>query len=66
MKQIQSSSDMKVKILAIGLEEDATTIAETYYAEDLDVLLNGILELNKFLENLKKSVAPMAGLGAVK
>lgn len=61
----KSDSLVKTRLLLISLclGVPSEKIEEDYYPEDLDFILGKCLELNKFMDNLKKSVAPTAGIG---
>lgn len=59
-------SNKKLELVSICLDIDKEKIEEEYYQEDVELMLNTIIELNAFEENLKNSVAPMANLGANK
>jgi hypothetical protein len=56
-----SAMDKKYTLLAICSQIPREKLEEDYYPEDLDVLLNESLEINSFLENLKKSAALTVG-----
>lgn len=70
IKEIYSKNDeissKKLELLSICLDTSREQIEETYYQEDIELLLNTAVELNGFSENLKNSVAPMVNLGATK
>jgi len=56
-----SAMDKRYNLLAICTQIPREKLEEDYYTEDLDVLLNEALEINNFLENLKKSAALSVG-----
>ncbi len=62
---VDSASEKRMSLLAICLSMGIKELEETYYPEDLDMLLEKIIELNNFLDNVKKSVAPIGGKGAM-
>jgi len=64
LEKAEEASFMRVALLAVCLGETKEEVSENYYAEDLDVMLDACIELNNFLGNLKKSVAPITGEGA--
>lgn len=49
------------KLLSLCLGQDEKIINDNYYPEDLEQLLTEVIKLNNFMENVKKSVAPMVG-----
>ena len=70
VKEIYSKNDeissKKLELLSICLDTTKEELEESYYQEDLELMLNTSIELNAFSENLKNFVAPMANLGAIK
>jgi len=51
----------RIKLLAICLDKEESELIDEYYPEDIDALVDAATELNNFLENVKKSVAPKVG-----
>jgi hypothetical protein len=58
------ATEKGLELLSLALGETPEEINENYYPEDIDVLMTGVMKVNNFMQNLKKSVAPTAGLGA--
>ena len=63
LEKAQEASVMRISLLAVCLGESDEDISNNYYAEDLEALLEACIALNDFLGNLKKSVAPITGVG---
>ena len=51
----------RMELLAVCLDKSEDAINLEYYPEDIEVLLNEVIDLNNFLENVKKSAAPSVG-----
>jgi len=56
----------KLELVSVCIDVSTEELGEKYYQEDIELILNTVIELNNFSENLKNFVAPMAGLGATK
>ena len=56
----------KLELVSFCIGVSKEDLGELYYQEDIELILNTVIELNNFSENLKNFVAPMAGLGATK
>ena len=59
----ESLVKLRSQILSWCLGVPPEKIEEDYYPEDLDFLIGKCLEVNRFMDSLKKSVAPTAGIG---
>jgi len=54
----------RLALLEMCMEIAKEELLEKYYPEDIEALITGVDTINGFLDNLKKSVAPSAGVGA--
>ena len=52
------ASSKRMKLLAVSLDMEEKEMADTFYPEDITALLDAVMEVNNFMGNLKKSVAP--------
>ena len=55
-------SNKRLELIACCLNTSIEALQESYYPEDLDVIMEAVVKLNKFMSNLKKSVAPIADI----
>jgi len=65
ISQLEISASKKIELLSICLGMTVEEVGEKFYQEDLEVLLQEAIQVNNFLENLKKSVAPTVVKGPV-
>jgi hypothetical protein len=63
LDQVGVASAKRTELLAICLGRTTEEILEDFYPEDLEIIVDKVIEVNNFLGNLKKSVAPMVSLG---
>ena len=49
---------LRLKFIGIGVGLTPEDLVTKYYAEDIDLISDTLIELNGFMDNLKKSVAP--------
>jgi hypothetical protein len=63
LDQVGFASDKRTELLSICLGKTKEEILEEFFPDDLELIVEKVLEVNNFLGNIKKSVAPMVGLG---
>lgn len=63
--KISSNSSSRDEVIAIALGITIEEMNNKFYPEDINLIFSKVIELNNFMENIKNSVAPIAGLGAI-
>jgi len=61
LRLADSASDKRINLLAICLDVTVEEVNDKFYPEDINVLLDAAININNFLENVKKSAAPAVG-----
>jgi hypothetical protein len=64
LSAINKTSVYKIRLASIGLEKTEDDVEELYYADDIDLIVMTMLDVNDFMGNLKNFAAPIANLGA--
>ena len=59
LKNSEQINKKRLELLEICLDKSLSEIEQDYYPEDLSTILEGVIRVNNFTDNLKKSVAPM-------
>ncbi len=62
--KIMEAEEHRTKLLSVALDMTEEAVLENIYPEDLNILLGVVVDLNNFMQNIKNSAAPIAGLGA--